>query len=69
MKLVLILYICSSLNSQCQPPIYLSKHDTRYNCMVEGYEKAAMITKEIGEEQVNKHSIYIHFKCKKAPTV
>jgi len=37
--------------------------------MVEGYKKAAMITKEIGEEQVNKHSIYIHFKCKKEPTV
>ena len=69
MKLVLILYICSSLHSQCQAPRYLSNHDTWYNCMMEGYKNAAILTKKISEEQINKHLIYVSFTCKDVPTI
>ena len=41
-------------------------HDTfnsKYDCLVFGYEESINKMKEIGREEVNKHGIYIKFYC------
>jgi hypothetical protein len=37
--------------------------------MMEGYKNAAILTKEISEEKINKHLIYVSFTCKDVPTI
>ena len=37
--------------------------------MVKGYEEAARKTIEIGQEEVNKHQVYIKFNCVKVDPI
>tara|TARA_R110000824_G_scaffold333466_1_gene520083 strand:+ start:1230 stop:1439 length:210 start_codon:yes stop_codon:yes gene_type:complete len=65
MKLVLVVYICSSLYNQCKPPMYVSEHNTWYDCMTAGYNESLNVSKKTGEEKINKNLIYFNFSCKK----
>ena len=65
MKVItLILYMCSSVANTCMPPlIWPTQFSNSYECMVGGYTESLKKTKEIGEEEINKHKIFIKFDC------
>ena len=63
-EFILVLFLCSALHQTCLPPYQFHKpFDNPYKCMVSGYEESAKKMKEIGQEEVNKHQVYIKFDC------
>jgi hypothetical protein len=63
MKIALFIIMCSGVAGQCLEPYKLNIHDNFYNCMISGYEEAIKKTKEIGQEEIDEHKIYIKFVC------
>ena len=64
MKFALILFLCSYTADACLEPHHLPKEfKDEYSCLMEGYKQSRYKIKEIGREEVNKHSIYIKFIC------
>ena len=64
MKIVLVMIVCSAMHDMCQDPVPISNHNSWYDCMNTGYQKALDKTKELGRQTVNKELIYIKFTCK-----
>ena len=63
-ELVLFLYLCSGVSNTCLAPYqWPERFEDSFTCMVKGYEEAARKTIEIGQEEVNKHQVYIKFDC------
>ena len=48
----------------CQDPVTVSQHNSWYDCMNAGYQKALDKTKQLCRQTVNKELIYIKFTCK-----
>ena len=70
MKFLLTLIICSQIHTTCMPPYqWPEQFNTSYDCMIFGYEESLNKMKEIGEEEVNKHNIYIRFTCTPQETI
>jgi len=65
MKVItLILYMCSTVANTCMPPfVWPTQFENSYDCMVAGYKESLRKTQEIGEEEINKHKIFIKFDC------
>ena len=63
MKIALFMIMCSAVANECMPPHKLGHHDTLYECLNAGYTESLKKSKEIGQEEVNKHEIYIKFIC------
>jgi len=53
------------MHDMCQDPVPVSQHNSWYDCMNAGYQKAFNKTKEVGRQTVNKELIYIKFSCQK----
>ena len=66
MKFLLIIQICSLVHTECLPPqkIY-PMYSSHYDCSTGGYLRGLTIIRELGQEEVNKAKIYIHFTCQK----
>ena len=63
-EVVLFLYLCSGVANTCLAPYqWPERFEDSFTCMVKGYEEAARKTIEIGQEEVNKHQVYIKFDC------
>ena len=46
------------------PPIEMQKtFDTKYDCLISGYETSKNMMVDIGKEEINKNDIYIKFIC------
>jgi hypothetical protein len=70
MKFILALIICSQTQQVCMPAYqWPEMFDTTYDCMTFGYEESLVKMKEIGQEEVNKHDIYIRFTCTPQETI
>ena len=64
MKFILGLIICSSVYNTCLPPYeWPEKFNSRYECMIEGYEESIRKAKEIGPEDINEYGTIIKFFC------
>ena len=63
MKIVLVMIFCSAMYDMCQDPVSVSQHNSWYDCMNAGYQKALDKTKQVGRQAVNKELIYIKFSC------
>ena len=64
MKFALVLFLCSYTADACLKPHRFSvEFKDEYSCLMEGYNQAISKMEEIGQEQVNKHSMYIKFVC------
>ena len=64
MKIVLILYICSSVSNTCLAPLkYNETFNDIYSCMLKGYQEGYKWTQRLGKEEVNKNQVYIKFRC------
>lgn len=69
MKYILVMIICSQIESSCYPPITLKKEFySSYDCLQEGYMESQILLKELGKEQVNQNKIIIKFTCKENKT-
>jgi len=64
MKITLVLFLCSYVAESCLAPYSFPKNfDDEYTCLMAGYNQSISKMEEIGQEQVNKHSMYIKFVC------
>jgi len=65
MKLILIMYVCSTVGNTCMPPLEITNnYIDMYSCTLDGYKKSVDMLEEIGREEVNKYDIYTKFICK-----
>ena len=61
-EFILVLFLCSTVHKTCLPPYHFhERFEDPYKCMVTGYEESAKKLKEIGQEEVNQHKVYIKF--------
>ena len=64
---MLILYICTSIGGVCDTWVKETHFDDWDSCMRAGYSNSLDLIKEAGPEYVNKHRMYIKFRCQKVP--
>ena len=70
MKILMSLIICSSIAGECMPPFaWPETFNTKYDCLVFGYEESKRKLEEIGREEINKHGMYIKFICTPDPSI
>ena len=64
MKILLIIYICSSVSNTCLPPF---KYDGIFtdvqSCMLKGYQEGYNWTQKLGKEEINTNKVYVKFRC------
>ena len=64
MKFALVLFLCSYTADSCLAPYpFPVKFEDEYTCLMEGYNQSIAKMEEIGQEEVNEHSIYVRFVC------
>ena len=64
MKIALAMIVCSALYKECLEPFPMpERFNTRYDCLLAGYEESQKKLKEIGREDINKHQTIIKFVC------
>ena len=64
---MLILYICTSIGGVCDTWVKETHFDDWDSCMRMGYSNSLDLIKEAGPEYVNKHRMYVKFRCQKVP--
>ena len=64
MKFLLVMQICSALNLQCMPDVVVGDYKNHYDCATAGYLNAMGLTREVGENIVNRDRITVKFECK-----
>ena len=70
MKFLLTIVMCSSVaQTRLTPHTFPNSYGDSYDCLMDGYQKSINKMKEIGEEEVNKHNIYIRFTCTPQETI
>jgi hypothetical protein len=64
MKFFLFILICTGIGGECMPPIEMQQSfETKYDCLITGYDVSKEMMIDIGKQEVNKNSIYIKFVC------
>jgi hypothetical protein len=64
MKIALAMILCSTLYKECLEPFTMpERFNTRYDCLLAGYEESQKKLKEIGREDINKYQTIIKFVC------
>ena len=64
MEVVLVLFLCSSINKVCLEPIpYPKKFKDEYTCLLKGYSESIELLKNAGRENVNEHGLFYKFDC------
>jgi ribosomal protein S27AE len=62
-KFILVLYSCSFMTMQCGSGMYLTKHDTWYECAKDGYVQAQKLMELADVNKVNAGKLAIKFEC------
>ena len=65
MKFVLVMTICSSINSACVEPKIINTYDTWKECAITGYSKSIELLNELSDETFEGQQSYTKFICKK----
>ena len=64
MNIVLAIFMCSFIHSECMAPyVFPEKYASHYECMIAGYEKSLSKMQEIGKKDINKDQIFFKFAC------
>ena len=64
MKFLLIMQVCSAVHMSCMERMPVDEYPTHFDCATAGYLNAVGMTRQIGEEVVNRDRITIKFECK-----
>ena len=63
MKFLLIMQVCSAMSMSCMNPMDAGEYFSQFDCATAGYLNAMGLTREIGEDEVNRSQITVQFKC------
>jgi len=63
-KFLLIIQVCSALQMSCMDPMNAGQYSSHYDCATAGYLNAMGLTREIGQEIVDRDRITVKFECK-----
>ena len=64
MKFLLIMQVCSALHMSCMDPMEAGEYSTHFDCATTGYLNAIGLTREVGQDVVNRDRITVKFECK-----
>ena len=64
MKFLLIMQVCSAIHMSCMNEMVVNEYPTHYDCATAGYLNAIGLTREIGQEEVDRSRITIKFECR-----
>ena len=64
MKFLLIMQVCSALHMSCMNPTEAGMYNTHFDCATVGYLNAMSLTREVGQEVVDRDRVTIKFECK-----
>ena len=64
MKFLLIMQVCSAMQMSCMDRMDAGMYKTHFDCATAGYLNAIGLTREVGEEVVNRDRITIKFECR-----
>ena len=65
MKFLLVLTVCSAVAEVCLPPAEMwPLYDSHYDCATKGYDIAAGMMTDLGQDYVNNNQLVIGFKCR-----
>ena len=64
MKFLLIMQVCSALHMSCMDSMEAGMYKTHFDCATAGYLNAIGLTREVGQDVVNRDRITIKFECK-----
>ena len=63
-KIALFMIMCSYVAGDCMNPVEMDTYyDDMYSCLNAGHQESIDKAKEIGEEDINEHGIYMKFVC------
>ena len=63
MKFLLIMQVCSALHMSCMVPMEVGIYKTHFDCATAGYLNAIGLTREVGQDVVNRDRITVKFEC------
>ena len=64
MKFLLIIQVCSALHMSCMDSMEAGQYSTHFDCATVGYLNAMSLTREVGQEVVDRDRVTIKFECK-----
>ena len=64
MKFLLIMQVCSALHMSCMDSIEAGIYKTHFDCATAGYLNAIGLTREVGQDVVNRDRITVKFECR-----
>ena len=64
MKFLLIMQVCSALHLSCMNEMPAGEYKTHFDCATAGYLNAIGLTREVGQDVVNRDRITIKFECR-----
>ena len=64
MKFLLIMQVCSALHMSCMDSMEAGMYKTHFDCATAGYLNAIGLTREVGQDVVNRDRITIKFECR-----
>ena len=56
--------VCSAMQMSCMDRMDAGMYKTHFDCATAGYLNAIGLTREVGEEVVNRDRITVKFECK-----
>ena len=56
--------VCSAMQMSCMDRMDAGVYKTHFDCATAGYLNAIGLTREVGEEVVNRDRITVKFECK-----
>ena len=64
MKFLLIMQVCSALHMSCMDSMEAGIYNTQFDCATAGYLNAIGLTREVGQDVVNRDRITVKFECR-----
>ena len=64
MKFLLIMQVCSALHLSCMNEMPAGEYSTHFDCATAGYLNAIGLTREVGQDVVNRDRITVKFECR-----
>ena len=64
MKFLLIMQLCSALHMSCMDSMEAGIYKTHFDCATAGYLNAIGLTREVGQDVVNRDRITVKFECR-----
>ena len=64
MKFLLIMQVCSALHMSCMDSMEAGIYKTHFDCATAGYLNAIGLTREVGQDVVNRDRITVKVECR-----